>query len=325
VVAAETHLHQEVIPLVESRFRVRSDRPGRAVMGYSAGGTAALLQAFRHPDRFAAVVAVSPGAEILDDPYVLGIVLMVGYLRDQGYGVPATHEIFYRNFNPPELAANAAGTGMTVIQTSGDGCVTPASADSAPCRAEPAAANAGAAQLEAGLRRNNDYGSELFSRAGLAHTHLRLTGVHGANNHDAYQGELVDRLNDVFAHPAAESETVSYRTVDRHFSVWGYDVALDRPNAEFASLLGARRDARSFTLAGTGTARIITPAAFPPGAELRATVTGDDGDPRTVAVRAGEDGRAWLTVDLGPVRHQDERRIPGGALPQPVTSIRLDG
>ena len=50
---------QEFIPYVESKFRVRPGRKGRAITGVSMGGYGALRFAFAHPEMFSAVSAQS--------------------------------------------------------------------------------------------------------------------------------------------------------------------------------------------------------------------------------------------------------------------------
>jgi S-formylglutathione hydrolase FrmB len=50
---------QEFIPAIESRYRVRPGRKGRAITGVSMGGYGALRFAFAHPELFSAVSAQS--------------------------------------------------------------------------------------------------------------------------------------------------------------------------------------------------------------------------------------------------------------------------
>jgi S-formylglutathione hydrolase FrmB len=50
---------QEFIPAIESRYRVRAGRKGRAITGVSMGGYGALRFAFAHPELFSAVSAQS--------------------------------------------------------------------------------------------------------------------------------------------------------------------------------------------------------------------------------------------------------------------------
>lgn len=56
----ETALYGELMPAVEKRFRTITERGGRGIGGLSAGGYGAIRLALKHPDRFAAAVALSP-------------------------------------------------------------------------------------------------------------------------------------------------------------------------------------------------------------------------------------------------------------------------
>jgi len=53
----ETMILNELVPHVETEYRARRDRGGRALMGFSMGGFGSLKFAAKYPDRFAAVVA----------------------------------------------------------------------------------------------------------------------------------------------------------------------------------------------------------------------------------------------------------------------------
>jgi S-formylglutathione hydrolase FrmB len=55
----EDHLVEEIVPLVDARFRTRARREGRAVMGKSSGGYGALVHGMRHADIFSAVASHS--------------------------------------------------------------------------------------------------------------------------------------------------------------------------------------------------------------------------------------------------------------------------
>lgn len=61
---AETALMQELMPYVETKYRLVSSRAGRAVAGWSMGGYGALNLATKYPERFCAAAAVAP--EIYD-------------------------------------------------------------------------------------------------------------------------------------------------------------------------------------------------------------------------------------------------------------------
>ena len=57
---AETALMKELIPYVESRFKVATERSARSIGGLSMGGYGALNLALKYPDRFCAAAVISP-------------------------------------------------------------------------------------------------------------------------------------------------------------------------------------------------------------------------------------------------------------------------
>jgi len=52
----EDHLIDELVPFIDDRFRTRTDRDHRVVMGKSSGGYGATVLAMRHPDLFGIAV-----------------------------------------------------------------------------------------------------------------------------------------------------------------------------------------------------------------------------------------------------------------------------
>ncbi len=58
-VAYEDFFFQELIPEVESKFRIRQEKRYRGVSGLSMGGFGALVYSLKHPDKFAACAAFS--------------------------------------------------------------------------------------------------------------------------------------------------------------------------------------------------------------------------------------------------------------------------
>ena len=64
----ESAFQNDFIKEIESRFRVRKDRKGRAIGGTSMGGYGALKLAFKHSDFYSAVAASSPIVLLGDDP-----------------------------------------------------------------------------------------------------------------------------------------------------------------------------------------------------------------------------------------------------------------
>jgi S-formylglutathione hydrolase FrmB len=57
---AETAMMKELIPYVESRYKVATERSNRSIGGLSMGGYGSLNLALKHPDRFCAAAVISP-------------------------------------------------------------------------------------------------------------------------------------------------------------------------------------------------------------------------------------------------------------------------
>ncbi len=62
-VMIETCICMELVAVVESRYRVRRNRGGRAIQGFSMGGFGALKYAMTYTKMFSSVVAFSPGLD----------------------------------------------------------------------------------------------------------------------------------------------------------------------------------------------------------------------------------------------------------------------
>jgi dienelactone hydrolase len=58
-VKAETMFLKELMPAIEARYRVRTDRAGRGICGYSMGGNGAVRLAAKFPDRFCAAASIA--------------------------------------------------------------------------------------------------------------------------------------------------------------------------------------------------------------------------------------------------------------------------
>ncbi len=91
----EDHLIQELVPLIDSRYRTDARRARRVVMGKSSGGYGALVLGMRHPDVFGIVVAHS-GDNYFELAYKPDFGICLGALA--GYGGA---EKFLREFPHP--------------------------------------------------------------------------------------------------------------------------------------------------------------------------------------------------------------------------------
>ena len=125
--AWETYHVDQLLRLVDRRFRTVAARRGRAIAGLSMGGFGALSYAARHPDRFAAAASFSGGVDL--EARVMGLaagplVVDATAAGDGGrpgsvFGDFTTQGIRWRGHNPPDLAVNLRGLGLTL--RTGDG------------------------------------------------------------------------------------------------------------------------------------------------------------------------------------------------------------
>lgn len=58
----ETHIIEELIPLIDGEFRTQASPSNRGIAGFSMGGYGAWEQAFKHPEVFGHLFSASPGA-----------------------------------------------------------------------------------------------------------------------------------------------------------------------------------------------------------------------------------------------------------------------
>jgi S-formylglutathione hydrolase FrmB len=64
----ETYIIDELVPLIDRRYKTRATADGRAISGLSMGGHGALYLAFRHQDVFGAAGSMSGGVDFRPFP-----------------------------------------------------------------------------------------------------------------------------------------------------------------------------------------------------------------------------------------------------------------
>jgi hypothetical protein len=322
-VNAETHLYKEVLPLTEAMFRVRSDRAGRGVMGASMGAAGALIQGTRHPDRFSVVAALSPPVDYLyDTPYADELWYL--YLRQQGFPTGRVSPIATRSINPADLFSNLRGEGIDTVITMGDGCVL--TAGQGECQTAGVTDELIDAYQEIVLRHNADRVVPKAIAAGVPMSYITYEGVHFVVNHDIFNKHLLERMNRDFAAAAPVPASATFRSADRSFSIWGWDVALQRPNQEFVTV-DVRPDGRAFSITGSGTLHLTSPPVFEPGSShvMRVEPSERARPAFSYTVTADAAGRLRLPIDLG-VRHLlDEGLGQHRLVPSTRTRVTIDG
>jgi hypothetical protein len=272
------------------------------------GAWGALLQGMRHPDRYGFIALVSPPVFDVMDPVLRPFLEAAGVLRDQGYGTAATHEAWWRNFNPREIASNLIGTGTRVLIVYGDGCMPDDSARSPNCQRYSTVQNPLANLVIEAIIINRQAGLAMstLARNGVLVASVELAGGHGALNAEAYEEYVVPAANESFSTAIPAPQAFSFRTAESSFSVWGYDVTIDRDNVEFLGLGPANIDGRMFQISGSGTVDVLTPTMVSPGARCRVILSSPVGKRRELEVTANASGRVGVQVTLARSNPVDE-------------------
>jgi hypothetical protein len=321
---AESHLYKEVLPLTEAMFRVRTDRAGRGIMGASMGAAGALIQATRHPDLYSVVAALSPPVDyIYDTPYAEFIHFL--YLREQGYPPAKVAPIATRAINPADLLSNLRGEGIDTVITMGEGCVL--GAGQGLCQEYGFFDVPTNGAQEVLIRHNADTVVPQAIADGVPISYITYDGIHFNINHEVFNEHLLDRMNRAFAANAPAPASVTFRSADRSFSIWGWKVTLDRPNQEFVTV-DARPDGRAFSIAGSGILHLVSAPQYLPGSGHAVTIEPGDASRRTIrhTVAADDDGRLRMTIDLGDRHPIDEIEVlsRAGVVKSPQTRVTVN-
>jgi S-formylglutathione hydrolase FrmB len=314
----ETYHVEQLVRLVDHRFRTVAARRGRAIAGLSMGGFGAFSYAARHPDLYAAAASFSGGVDLNQRLYGAPageVAVEATEIRDGGhpgsaFGDFTTDNIRWRGHNPPDLAVNLRGLALGLY--TGDG--------------QPGGPLGGGAPdiIELGAH----------DMSAHVHARLRALGIphvwddYGPGSHTwPYWARDLRRalpwMLRRFAHPAASPARVTYTSTERAYRVYGWRVALRRPNVEFSTLRGAGR--RGFTLTGSGLATVATPARYRPSGVYRVRVSGAGATTTRTRV-ADRAGRLRIGVALGPVNRFDEdspRAVAAGAPHRATATVRI--
>jgi len=276
----ETYVIDQLIPLIDRRFRTKARRSQRAVLGVSMGGSGSMMLAAEHPDLFGAAATLS-GAVDSNLP-ANGAVLSAspefqGAEPDAIYGPRATQEIRWHGHNPTDLADNLRGLDLQV--RTANGVPNPALGE------DPTSADTASCIVEGGVHMASvDFNDKLDA---LQIPHLWKDYGPGCHTQGNFMRELSHTFavfTTDFAHPVKPPATFDYMSIAPTFDVYGWHVQTDPKRAvEWLRMKNVSR--HGFTLVGSGTTTVTTPRWF-------------HGHRRT------------LTVDLGPADTQQEN-TPG--------------
>lgn len=289
----EDYLIDSLIPWVDQNLRTIQDRRGRAVAGLSQGGYGSAEMAARHPELFCSMATFSGAPEIRRDPEVFPGAIAVIEAIEVGQdhvppfselGNPVTDDINWQGHDPATLMENLRG--MSIDMWTGMGVNGPY--DSGP---DPAGSGIEALVYES----TQHFYDNLVAQGIPAFYDNYVYGTHSfpywARDLKAYLPKMMAD----FAHPKSP-QVISYTSIDKTWSQWGYTVSMDRAaEQEFSTLTNGT--SRGFTFAGSGVATVTTPADYRPGSDVHAAITvGSDTTKRVL--QADSDGRITLRLDL---------------------------
>lgn len=278
----ESYVLDYLVPYVDRRFRTIADRTGRAIVGLSNGGYGAVHLAGKRPDLFVAAGGMSSN---------LGARTLSGLGEDGA--------VHYQGSVPYQLAENLDG--VDIVLDVASYCTA----------ADPLCATIILDLLFtpdhlAFVQRMNDVGHKGA---------LDMRQADGAHQFRWWSQWLEERqlpfLQQRLADPRPMSNATlgsripaefRYRSIKPRFSVWGYDVTVERDVREFLDLRAVT--AGGFEVQGSGRATILTAPYYEPLATY--SVTGSGPGTESEAVTADGAGRLRIVVDLGPSHSADQ-------------------
>jgi Putative esterase len=252
--------------------------------------------AARHPDLFGIALAYSGAPEIYYDPDVrTGAIVIINATEvgldhvppDTFFGNPFTNGINWAAHDTATLAENLRWTRMYLYWGNGQ----PGPYDSAP---DPAAT----AIEQAVWRDNNAFQARLDSLGIRAYFDDYGPGTHSWPYWTRDLRWSIGRIMFDFAHPLRDPSPFTYTSADSRYSVYGWQVTMHRTAREFSTLENASR--HEFSLAGSGSATVLTSAGYAAGGRYAVTLVGDRTPTRTESLTAGRNHRLRIHVPLGP-------------------------
>jgi S-formylglutathione hydrolase FrmB len=293
----ETFHIAQLIPWVDANLRTQAKRDGRAIFGLSQGGFCALTYAARHPDLFVSAGSFSGADDIaahgaIADPLVTPVIQVTATALDHVppdsfFGPRATEEINWAAHDPATLAGNLRG--MNLYAFTGNGRPGPL---------DPPLPNPGAMAIEAGAHELTQLFHETLTSLGIPiHYDDYGPGTHIWPYWARDFRQVIGPVMQDFAAAPPPPRRIYYQSADARYSAWGWRVSVSRPAREFSTLAGA--GARGFSLSGSGSATVVTPAFYGKRARVLVRIA-SPAERRSVRRRADRHGRLHLALRLGP-------------------------
>jgi hypothetical protein len=252
-----------------------------------------MTYAARHPDLFVSAASFSGAPDIDYNPAVaVGATAVIeatavgldGVEPDAMFGSRATNEINWQGHDPADLVDNLRDVDLWLFTATG----LPGPYDSG-------APNPAASGIELATHGSTEGFAQRAQQQGVPF-HL-VDYTYGTHTWSYWARDLVEYLPHAmgtFARLPSAPRRSSYESIDSSWSQWGWSVVLRRSGAQqFSALTNA--GSTGFTLQGTGTAIVTTPAFYRPRSVALVRISG-----RTpTAVTVDSAGRLEVTVPLG--------------------------
>jgi S-formylglutathione hydrolase FrmB len=300
----ETFHVNELIPWIDANLPTIASRQGRAIAGLSMGGFCSTSYAAQFPDLFETVLGFSPAPDIAYDKEAqAGAAFIIGATEvgedhvapTSIFGDPLTDEINWAAHDPTTLAENLADTNILLFNGNG----LPGPLDPSPVT-DPESLET---YPEAGLIEGAvDVDTTLF------HTRLEALGIasewdnygNGTHSWPYWARDLQQSIGTVmadFTNPRPNPSTVTYTTAAADYTIYGWQVSMQRTAEEFSTIQDA--DSSGFELAGSGSGLVVTPAVYTPGGTYGVTIAEENAPPVVEQLQADGTGALHITVPLG--------------------------
>jgi S-formylglutathione hydrolase FrmB len=276
---------KRLIPYVDGHYRTRATRSERAIAGLSMGGFGTFTYAARHPDLFTAALSMSGAVDSTVAPsFIDSISGSDGGPLGSLWGSYDTDQVRWRAHNPGDLAENLRGLALWLRTGNG----------------QPGGPFGGGPTVDPIEGAVEVMAKNLHQRL----LKLKIPHVfqdYGPGHHlwPYWNRDLKETLPAImtrFRKGSRPPAKVTFTAVEPRYSVYGWTVSVKRPALEFSRLAKASRS--GFSLSGSGSATVSTPALFAPRKRYRIAIT-RGGAAETYPVIANRRGRLHILVPLG--------------------------
>ena len=238
--AWERYHLEELIPLVESRLRIRPGRRWHAIAGLSMGGEGALFYATQRPGYFGSAASFSGSISIQRPEWPTGFDTQEER-HQEVFGDPEAQRFYWTGHNPTALVRNLGST--RVFLAVGDG--SPANLDEA--------RNAFGQVAEADLRQHAEDFASAARAFGVDLTYRPQQGIH---DWPYWRRHLAQALQwGPFGVVDEDPTDWRYDTVAQTGEMWGLAFRFERPPETLESFV---RHGRTLSASGGGAVTVET-------------------------------------------------------------------